>query len=58
MRYILLVAQDRIHVEQVVRQEDGSWLLREVDDLDAVLDLPAINARLALKEIYRRVPGL
>ena len=58
LRYILLVAQDRIHVEYVVRQDDGSWLLTEVSQPDAVLELPAINARLVLKEIYRRVAGI
>ncbi len=58
LRYILLVAQDQVHVEQAVRQEDGSWLLTEVEGVGAVLDLPAINSRLALSEVYRRVPGL
>ena len=57
-RELLRWPQREYHFTIPVRQDDGSWLLTEVDDLEAVLELPAANARLALKEIYRRVPGL
>ncbi len=55
---ILLVAQSQVHIEQIARQDDSSWVLTETGDLDAVLDLPAIGSRLALADVYRRVPGL
>lgn len=55
---ILLIAQDQAHVEQLCRQRDGSWVLTETDDLGAVIDIQGIQARLALEQIYRRVPGL
>ena len=58
LQTILLVAQDKVHVEQLARQPDGSWLLTESDDPKAVLDLAAIGARLALADVYRRVPAL
>lgn len=58
LQVILLVAQDRVHVEQLARQPDGSWRLTESDDRDEVLDLAAIGARLALADVYRRVQGL
>jgi Uma2 family endonuclease len=48
----LLIAQDRPHVEQFVRQPDGQWLRSEVDGLDATIVLSSIPAELALSEIY------
>jgi Uma2 family endonuclease len=54
---ILLIAQDRPHVEHWLRQGDGLWLLEEVDDLGRTLDLPSIGCRLSLEEIYQRVIG-
>ena len=53
---ILLVAQNKAHVEQLARQGDGSWVLTEADALDAVVQLHGIEAQLALADIYRRVP--
>lgn len=58
LQVVLLVAQDQVHVEQLARREDGSWVLTETDDVGAPLDLPAIGSRLALADVYRRVPGL
>jgi Uma2 family endonuclease len=58
LEVILLVAQDRVHVEQYLRQGDGSWILTDFDDLETVLELPAIGSRLTLADIYKRVPGL
>jgi Uma2 family endonuclease len=52
----VLIAQDRPHVEQYVRQPDGRWLLSEAQGLQAVVDLPSIQARLALSEVYDGVP--
>jgi len=56
LRAILLVAQDRAHVERFVRQDDGGWLLSDHDGVDEVLDLPSIGARLAMADVYRKVP--
>ena len=55
----VLIAQDRPHVERYARQEDGQWLLTEVNGLEAVLALPSIGGELALAEVYRKVtlPG-
>ncbi len=50
----LLVAQDRMLVEQFVRDGDG-WRLTVVSDPAAVLPLPAIGCTLPLAEVYRRV---
>ncbi|HEX9668230.1 MAG TPA: Uma2 family endonuclease [Thermoanaerobaculia bacterium] len=52
---ILLIAQDRVHVEHFARQASDRWLLVEIDDLGRVLDLPSVGARLPLREVYDRV---
>lgn len=51
----LIVAQDRIHVEQSVRQLDGAWLLTETDDLGASLALSSVGCTLLLADVYDRV---
>ena len=49
----VLVAQDRPSVEHYARQGE-QWVLTAVTDLDASVRLPAINAELRLRDIYRR----
>lgn len=51
----LLVAQDRVHVENWVRQPDNLWLLSETDNLQDTVQLPSINCTLTLTDIYDRV---
>lgn len=53
----LLVAQDRVHVEYFARQADGRWVLTEADDITTVLDLEGVGCRLALAEVYGRMPA-
>lgn len=50
----LLVAQDRVHVEHHLRQNEG-WLLTETDRLEDVLEIPSVGARLDLTEVYDAV---
>lgn len=52
---IVFVAQDRPHVEHWLRQEDGRWLIEEIEDLDRTLELPSVTCTLTLRAIYRRV---
>ena len=49
----LLVAQDRVHVEHYVRQND-SWLFTETDRAEDVIELPSVAARLVLADVYDR----
>ncbi len=58
LQVILLIAQDEIRVEQYLRQEDGTWLLTDFNRREDVLDLSAVGARLALADVYDRLPGL
>jgi Uma2 family endonuclease len=48
----ILVAQERFHVEHFARQSDGSWVMRETDNLEDRVKLKALDAELSLQEIY------
>jgi Uma2 family endonuclease len=52
---VVFVAQDRPRVEHWLRQDDGRWLIEEIDDLGRNLALPSIGCELPLRTIYRRV---
>ena len=55
LQELLLVAQDKVHVEQLVRQTGNEWLFREVEDLESGVELPSIRCALTLRGVYRRV---
>ncbi|MBI2927367.1 MAG: Uma2 family endonuclease [Verrucomicrobia bacterium] len=55
LREYLLVSQSEPRIEQFIRQENGSWLLREAAGLEAHLELPSLQIRLALAEVFARV---
>lgn len=54
-REYLLIAQVRPHIAQHVKQNDGSWILREYDDLDDVITLTSVGSELVLREIYQDI---
>lgn len=51
----LLVAQHRPHVTRLYRRDDGTWIHTEANDLEAVLELSALDCTLPLNEIYSGV---
>ncbi len=51
----LLVAQDQVWVEHWMRQDDGRWLVAEVDDPASALELPEIGCQLPLGAVYADV---
>jgi Uma2 family endonuclease len=51
----VLISQHRPLVEHFVRQPDGSWSYSSVSGSSESLNLPSINCRLPLAEIYDRV---
>lgn len=51
----VLVAQERIHIEHYIRQASGRWLLEELANLGETLELPSIDCRLSVAEIYEQV---
>jgi Uma2 family endonuclease len=55
LKEYLLVAQDRVSVEQFVRQLDGRWLLTAAIRRDDVLQLPSVGCELPLAEVYEQL---
>jgi len=51
----LLVSQDRIQVTHYHRQDSNHWLLTELKDVETLLELPGVECRLALSEVYDKV---
>jgi Uma2 family endonuclease len=50
----LLLAQDTMRAEHHVRQQDGSWLFREFNGSETVLELKSIGCQLRLGTLYRK----
>ncbi|MBN8637225.1 MAG: Uma2 family endonuclease, partial [Anaerolineae bacterium] len=55
LQQYLLIAQDSAHVEQYLRQDAATWLISEVNGLDAVIDLPSLQCTLSMRDIYAKV---
>lgn len=58
LRTYVMIAQDEVRVEVYERQAENRWVLSELRGRSEVLDLPAIQAKLALTDVYAGVPGL
>src|SRR6266446_4681156 len=52
----LLVAQDKVRLEQYSRQSDRQWLLLDYRTLEDVVGLQSIDCSLALRDVYDKVP--
>jgi len=52
LRELLIIAQDRLHVELFRRVEGGPWLLSEADGLDGSVELTSVGLTLRLSELY------
>lgn len=55
LKYYVLIAQDRAHVEVFYKQPDGTWALDEATGLSEKIELPEIGATLILEDLYDRV---
>ena len=55
LREYLLVAQDRVAVEQFIKQANGAWLYATVADRESSLPLPSIECALDLSAVYDKV---
>jgi Uma2 family endonuclease len=51
----VLVAQDRPHVSQFIKQSDNNWLHREFNSLDEQFHLASLDCEINLSELYRDV---
>ena len=57
LREYLLVSQREPRIELFARQEEGGpWVWREAVGLDATLELPCLQVRIALAEVFAKVP--
>ena len=56
LREYLLVSQQEPRIEQFARQENGSWLWREVAGQNAMLELASLDIIIALAEVFANVP--
>ncbi|MGA9773154.1 MAG: Uma2 family endonuclease [Blastocatellia bacterium] len=51
----VLIAQDKPHVEDFIRQPDNRWMFSETNNLQDTIELASVNCHLALSEIYDKV---
>ena len=51
----LLVAQDRIHVEQYARQSNGVWLFSEATKSEDKISIASIGCELLFEENYEKL---
>lgn len=63
LNHFVLVSTSRAHVEWYTRFDERRWLFREVEGLDAVVELERPRCTIRLADIYDRVadslaPGL
>ncbi|MCG8347761.1 MAG: hypothetical protein MI924_08280 [Chloroflexales bacterium] len=50
-----MIAQDMLHVEHYIRQDEDQWLLREYHREEQMLELRTIGCTLTLEDIYEKV---
>ncbi|HZS09382.1 MAG TPA: Uma2 family endonuclease [Blastocatellia bacterium] len=54
LREYLLISQDAPHITHYLRQADG-WARHDYGDLAATVDLPSVQCRMSLMDVYYRV---
>ncbi len=54
----ILIAQDRPHVSQFIKQADNSWLHHEFNEINDTFHLASLDCNLSLTEIYENVEFL
>ena len=55
LKELLLITQDRPHVERFTRQPNGDWMFHEQYDLSADFELKSLGISVAISELYRGV---
>jgi Uma2 family endonuclease len=55
LREYLLIAQDEIKIEHLIKQADGRWDVREYNSLETEIELPSIEIVLQASELYEKV---
>lgn len=55
LREYLLIAQDEMKIEHLIKQADGRWSVSEYASSDEKFELPSIEITLETSEIYEKV---
>lgn len=55
LREYLLIAQDEVKIEHLIKQADGRWDVREYSLPDAEIELSSIEITLKISEIYEKI---
>ncbi|MEO1439241.1 MAG: Uma2 family endonuclease, partial [Chloroflexota bacterium] len=55
LREYLLVSQDVPHIAHHIRQSDNTWLIRDVVDTDAAIQIATVDVELTLADVYEKV---
>ena len=55
LKELILIAQDRSHVERFTRQPNGDWLFHEQKELTADFELKSLGISISISELYRGV---
>jgi len=51
----LLIEQDRVQIEQQIKQDDHHWLLTLHDDINRKIALGSIGVEVAIADLYNRI---
>jgi Uma2 family endonuclease len=54
LQHYLLIAQDKVHIEHYIRQNETEWLLTETSDLTASIEIAALQVALAVADVYEK----
>lgn len=55
LREYLLIAQDEIKIEHLIKQEDGRWKVFEYNSIETEIELPSIQIALRASDLYEKV---
>ena len=51
----LLIEQDRVQIEQHIKQDDHHWLLILHDDISDTISLGSVGVEIAIADLYNRI---
>jgi Uma2 family endonuclease len=55
LRELLLISQDKLHIEHHVKGPHNEWILHDVDERGETIRLESIGAELRISDVYERV---
>src|SRR5687768_4534321 len=55
LKELVLISQHQPTAERYTRQPDNTWLFTEVASIDGTLELPSIDCRIPMADIYERI---